>query len=95
MYTILENGEQFDLTTDEFKGIEVFVYYCPNCLAYHVKEENIEQFMDAFRSKVQQLPMEYKGYTIEEDAGYGYSSAERYVYKMERKTHWSGTANGM
>ena len=47
--TIIENGEQLDVTREELKRVRRLVYWCPECKAYHLFDgktfEDIEEIL--------------------------------------------------
>lgn len=45
MTTIIENGEQFDLSLKEFKKIEHLVYKSGDGDIYHVTEDKVSEFL--------------------------------------------------
>jgi hypothetical protein len=45
MYTIIENGEQFDFTDEEFSQIEHLVYKSGDGDLYNVLENRVSEFM--------------------------------------------------
>ena len=36
--TIVENGEQMDVTPEELRKVRKMVYWCPQCRCYHLWE---------------------------------------------------------